>query len=87
MVTLVDRQAAPIAVRRLEDGHSVFESSRTGIESSDDFFEIGGDSVAALRVWKRAASVGIELPRSAVIFCPVLDQLVDAALDPKRLNR
>jgi aryl carrier-like protein len=58
------------------------EVSPDGIADTDDFFELGGDSMLALEVATESRRVGLEMPMSAVLRRPVLADLAAAVLDP-----
>ena len=50
----------------------------------DDFFEIGGDSLLAMRLTARVRQLlGVELPLRAVFDCPTLGEL-SSAIDERR---
>ena len=52
------------------------------IADTDDFFDLGGDSMLALEVATEARQAGLEMPMSAILRRPVLADLAAAVLDP-----
>ena len=57
------------------------------VEGSDeDFFELGGDSLLALAVARRAQESGLSMPLSGVLRQPTLRALTEAVIDTSRFN-
>ncbi|MDR7275573.1 hypothetical protein J2S41_002351 [Catenuloplanes atrovinosus] len=52
------------------------------IADTDDFFELGGDSLLALEAATESRRAGLEMPASGVLRRPVLADLAAAVIDP-----
>lgn len=59
------------------------EVSPDEIADTDDFFELGGDSMLALEVATESRRAGLDMPLSAILRQPVLADLAAAVLDPE----
>ncbi|NIL59743.1 hypothetical protein HCB18_24860 [Salinispora arenicola] len=55
-------------------------------EPTQNFFELGGDSLLALVVADQATKAGLTMPLSGVLRLPTLRSLADAVLDPSRFD-
>jgi phthiocerol/phenolphthiocerol synthesis type-I polyketide synthase E len=51
------------------------------LDVDEDFFDLGGDSLMALSIAKRAAEVGIPLTAAAVLKHPTLRELAASVSD------
>jgi aryl carrier-like protein len=60
------------------------EVEADGIADTDNFFDIGGDSMLALEAATHSRRAGIGMPISAVLRYPVLAELAAAVLEPER---
>jgi predicted amino acid dehydrogenase/acyl carrier protein len=55
--------------------------SRAGVGRDDDFFELGGDSMAVLEVFTRLEALGLRLPRPATLYTARTVRALATALD------
>ncbi|WP_257459082.1 non-ribosomal peptide synthetase [Archangium lipolyticum] len=55
--------------------------SRTGLGRDDDFFELGGDSMAILEVFTRLQAMGLRLPRPATLYTARTVRALAEAID------
>ncbi|MCP3979051.1 MAG: amino acid adenylation domain-containing protein [bacterium] len=81
---VVDDVVAPARTAIEEELLAVWRSvlSRSNIGVHSDFFELGGDSIAAIRVVARASTAGIAITLADLFRSPTVAQLADLAGPP-----